>query len=223
MIYWPIWTAMHFDPERHLDALEFALSGELPGWEAHSRMINYNRQSVKQALRTDPNAKQSAVLVLLYPKGGSVHTLLMLRQPYEGVHSAQVSFPGGKKEDEDQDLLATALREAQEETGLVQEGLRILGQLSEVYIKPSGYLVTPYVAWTEDPGTFQPDAVEVAELIEAPLTMLMDDRNIKEKEMFIRTVNTTLKARYFDIYGHVVWGATAMMMSELREVLGRLD
>lgn len=214
---------MVFDPKIHLDVLESALDGELPGWEAHSKMINYNRQSVKQAMRTDPNAKPSAVLVLLYPKEGALHTLLMLRQPYEGVHSSQVSFPGGKMEEEDPDLLATALREAEEETGLSINGLRILGQLTEVYIKPSGFLVTPFLAWTEDPGTFRPDPVEVAELIEAPLELLMDDGNIKQKEIFIRAVDATLQANYFDVHGHVVWGATAMMISELRDLLDKLD
>ena len=213
---------MDFDPSVHLNKLELALKRPLPGWEAHSKMINYDRPSVEEAMRVDPNAKASAVLVLMYPKKGIVRTLLMLRQPYDGVHSAQVSFPGGKKEEIDKDLLATAMREANEETGIDLKGIRILGELTDVYIKPSGFIVTPFLAWTDDPGSFKPDPVEVSELIEMPLDHLMDDKYIKQKEIFIRSVNTTLNVNYFDVNGHVVWGATAMMLSELRDLFRTL-
>jgi len=212
---------MVFDPEL-LPKLEMALKGPLPGSSAHAKMINYDRPSIERVLQKSVNATPSAVLVLLYPKNERLHTLLMLRTPYEGVHGSQVSFPGGKKETIDNNLLETALRETQEEIGIRTDDMKILGQLTEVFIPPSRFLVTPYVAFTEDPGIFDPDPVEVAQVIEAPLGMLMDDGYIKEKKIFVRSINAHIETKYFDIDGHVVWGATAMMISELRELLNKL-
>lgn len=212
---------MIFDPEL-LPKLETALKGSLPGSSAHAKMVNYDRPSIERALQNNVNATPSAVLVLLYPKNERLHTLLMLRTPYEGVHGSQVSFPGGKKEITDNDLLETALRETQEEFGIRTDRLKILGQLTEVFIPPSKFLVTPYVAFTEDPGDIRPDPVEVAEVIEAPLLDLMNDDYVKEKTLFVRTLNSKIKVKYFDVNGHVVWGATAMMISELKEVLQNL-
>lgn len=212
---------MVFDPEL-LAKLEYALKGPLPGSSAHVKMVNYDRPSIERALQQNIDATPSAVLVLLYPKNGRLHTLLMLRTPYEGVHGSQVSFPGGKKEKIDKDLLETALRETQEEFGIKTDQLKILGQLTDVFIPPSKFLVTPYVAFTEDPGKISPDPIEVAEVIETPLLDLLNDDSVKEKKLFVRTVNSKIKVKYFDVNGHVVWGATAMMISELREVLREL-
>ena len=205
-----------------LGALSNALKGPLPGTAAHQKMVNYDRPSVEEALRRRDGAKQSAVLVLLYPKMDLLHTILMLRTPYEGVHGSQVSFPGGKREPEDPDLLRTALRETNEEIGIETGSFEILGQLSEIYIPPSKFLVTPYVAYSNDPGPFDPDPLEVSEVIEAPLLALLDESNVKEKKIFVQTVQAYINARYFDVNGHVVWGATAMIISELKEVLNRL-
>jgi len=209
---------MVFDPEL-LAKLENALRGPLPGSSAHVKMVNYDRPSIERALQKNVDATPSAVLVLLYLKDERLHTLLMLRTPYEGVHGSQVSFPGGKKEKTDNDLLETALRETQEEIGIRTDQLNILGQLTEVYIPPSKFLVTPYVAFTEDLGDLNPDPIEVAEVIEAPLLDLLNDDFVKEKKLFVRSINSKIKVKYFDVNDHVVWGATAMMISELKEVL----
>ncbi len=213
---------MDFDRIETIAKLEQALRKPLPGHAAHSKIVSYARPSIEEAMNKYKNPKQSAVLVLLYPKNDQLHTLLMLRTAYEGVHSAQISFPGGRKEDHDPDLEATALRETSEETGIMTDNIKMLGQLSEVYIPPSDFLVSPFVAYSEKPGTFHPDPLEVDELIETSLDHLMDDTNIKQKEIFVRMINSKVKAKYFDVNGHVVWGATAMMISELREVLRAL-
>ena len=83
---------MVFDPNKISKELRSALAGPLPGRDAHLRMINYDRPSVKAALEKEKNPKLGAVLILLYPKEEAIHTLLMLRQPYDGVHSAQISL-----------------------------------------------------------------------------------------------------------------------------------
>jgi len=213
---------MAFDPSETLLKLERALRAPLPGSNAHSKMVNYDRPSVEAAMRKNIGAKQSAVLLLLYPKNEQLHTLLMLRTKYKGVHSAQISFPGGKKEEYDVDLKATALRETEEEIGIRTNNLKVLGQLSEVFIPPSGFLVTPFVAYTDDPGEFIPEPLEVDELIEVSIDHLMNDANIKQKEIFVQSINSNINAKYFDVKGHVVWGATAMMISELREIIRSL-
>ncbi len=193
----------------------------LPGWDAHKKMINYDRPNPTEAQLIHPNARKGAVLALLYPHQEKTFIALMKRNDYEGVHSGQVSLPGGKFEDDDKTLQNTALREAQEEVGINQKSVEILGTLSPVYIPPSNFLVTPFLGISNNRPEFQTDPVEVASLIEAPIDYLLRRDLLKEKPMFLQVFNTKVKVRYFDIDGHVVWGATAMILSEIKELILR--
>lgn len=145
--------------------------------------------------------------------------LLMLRPEYAGVHSGQVSFPGGRREPNDTDLVATALREFNEETGAPIHSIETIGALTPVYIPPSRSLVSPFVGIASNAGPFAPDPREVAELIEAPLSLLLRDDILKRREQHIAIMGRQMEIPYFDVMGHVVWGATAMMIAELRELL----
>ncbi len=205
-----------------LRSLGEALRGPLPGHSALRELSGYPRPPAARARKYDPVPRESAVLVLIYPKEGELHTLLMLRPVYEGVHSGQIGFPGGKQEDGDPTLEFTALREFAEETGSHTKEIAILGSLTPIYIPLSRAIVTPFIAYTEELGSFDPDPNEVAELIETPLTVLLDDRILKKRRQHITILDTEMEIPYYDIFGHVVWGATAMMIAELRELFNRL-
>lgn len=203
------------DAERLLRA---SFGRPLPGHDAFLELSGYKRPDLEAARRADPPPRESAVLALIYERHEEAHMLLMLRPDYDGVHSGQVSFPGGRKEDGDADLRATAFREFAEETGASPDA-EVLGALSPVYIPPSRSLVTPYVAIAEQAGPFSPDPREVAELIEAPLGLLLRDDILKRREQHIAIMGRSVEIPYFDVQGRVVWGATAMMIAELRELL----
>lgn len=202
-----------------IHALRDALRAALPGHDGFLAQAGYERAQLEASLKKDGAPRESAVLMLLYPRPTGLHTLLMLRPRYEGVHGGQVSFPGGRREQHDVDLWQTALREFREETGLSTEGMERVGALSQVYIPPSRSLVSPFVGYMGSPGTPSPDPREVQELIEAPLDELLKDDVIRHRDQFIHIAGRVTRVPYFDLSGHVVWGATAMMLWELREVL----
>lgn len=210
------------DPHQLKEGLRRAFSGTLPGHDAFLDLSGYKRPDLEAALRLDPTPRESAVLVLFYPQQEVLHTLLMLRPTYKGVHSGQVAFPGGRREPQDVDLFGTALREFEEETGATPTGLEMLGELSRIYIPPSHSLVTPYVAFASELGPTRPDPREVAALIETPVEELLRDDILKQREQYVQLMGRATQVPYFDVRGHVVWGATAMMLAELRELLHRL-
>jgi 8-oxo-dGTP pyrophosphatase MutT (NUDIX family) len=193
----------------------------LPGEAAQLRMAPLARGEFPKDQNILASASRSAVLVLLYPWDQSAHTVLIKRKAYEGVHSAQVSFPGGKHEDTDSDFAMTALREAQEEVGVDAGVIKVICRLSQLYIPPSGFLVYPFLATTEERPAFKPDPKEVESIIELNLSDLLQDRLVKSKQMTLGSGLTT-SIPYFDFHGHIVWGATAMILSELKELLRRL-
>lgn len=199
--------------------LKTALQGDLPGRLAHNKMMSYDRPTADEALKIDPEVRIGAVLMLLYPIDNKLHTLLMLRPVYKGTHSGQISFPGGKMEKEDIDTIATALRETQEEAGVIPDTVEILGKLSDVYIPPSRYLVKPYIGFAAERPELIPDPREVDALIEAPIEALLEKNNVREKSIFISALNAKVRAKYFDVSGHTVWGATAMMISEFNAIV----
>ncbi len=202
-----------------LDRLRDALRGPLPGHDRFLELSGYKRPDLERARAADPPPRESAVLALLFPQEGQWRTLLMRRPDYEGVHGGQISFPGGRWEPQDATLEHTALREFMEETGALDTRIEVLGQLSPVYIPPSRSLVTPFVGIAEALTPVAPDPREVAELIHLPLHLLLRDDTLKRREQYIQVMGRSVEIPYFDVHGHVVWGATAMMLAELRELL----
>ncbi len=200
--------------------LRKALGGTLPGHAAFADLGGYPRPSVEAALALTPPPRESAVLILIHPEGGHDHTMLMRRPEYQGMHSGQIGFPGGKRELEDVDLHATALREFREETGADTAGFQIVGELTRIHIPPSHMVVTPVVAWAEALGPLRPDPREVAQLLDVPLADLMRDDILRRKRFTMGMDGRQREAPYWDVQGQTVWGATAMMIGELRLVLG---
>ena len=204
--------------ERFVILLEARLKEPLPGRQAQLKMSSLARLRELEDHFSTSDAIQSGVLILLYPVSGQTRLVLMLRPEYAGVHSGQISLPGGKFEEGDDSLVHTALREAQEEIGADPCQIRILGQLTGLYIPPSNFMVTPVVGYQESRPEFKADPKEVAKIIELDMEDLLDQRNMMVKTITVRS-GLTLQAPSFCIEGNIIWGATAMILSELREIV----
>jgi 8-oxo-dGTP pyrophosphatase MutT (NUDIX family) len=202
--------------------LKYRLALPLPGANAHWMMAHpYRKQNF--LYRNEPeDAKKGSVLILLYLVDNSVTTTLIVRQDYDGVHSGQVAFPGGKFEEADIDLKTTALRETSEEIGIIPSEIEIVGQLTKLYIPPSNFLVHPFIGITNFKPSFHPDTSEVKEVLEVNIHRLLDNSIIGEKEILLAN-KMRVRSPYFDINGHTVWGATAMILSELRQILHEME
>jgi hypothetical protein len=158
---------------------------------------------------------------MLYPYQGELFIPLILRPDYDGVHGGQVALPGGGRERFDRSLVQTALREAQEEIGIKASDVRVLGQLTQLYIPPSNFLVQPVVGYLPYRPDFFPDSREVADIIEISLSLLADQGIIGTKEMLVR--NVLIQAPYYGVNTHTVWGATAMIVSEFLTIFGEVE
>ncbi len=201
--------------------LKAELALPLPGKQVQLRMTSNRRVREMMESRQLDQAIKSSVLVLLYPgkENAQPSFVVTLRSIYNGVHSGQISLPGGRFELTDENLLQTALRETKEEIGIDPEQVTIIGQLTELYIPPSNYLVQPFVGFTTKHPFFFPQQNEVEKIIEIPVHLLLDERNVKEKEIIIG--GTQFTAPSFVIDGAIIWGATAMILNEFKEILLR--
>ena len=208
--------------EVFFDAIATIVDLELPSTSAHVKMAPLERvETLKAGFENTGNARKAAVMMLFYPKDKQTHLVLIIRNSYPGVHASQIAFPGGKVEVIDEDLKATALRETHEEIGIPSDKITVLRDFSSVYIPPSNFLVFPFlgIATTELKFTLQED--EVAGIIELPLTLLLDDTIIIKKSI-TTSYAKLVEVPVFQIGEHAVWGATAMMLSELKEALKKV-
>ena len=198
--------------------LEHRLQEPLPGTEAQFRMAHAFR---KQVPPPPPDARVASVMALFYPKNKEWNMVFIERvatNPNDR-HSGQISFPGGKKDPEDHYPSQTALRETEEEIGVAANSIKLIGELTQLYIPVSNFLVYPFVGKIDYTPTFQPQVEEVADILEVPFEQFYAPNAIQTKDM---TVGQGIKLRnvpYFHIQEKVIWGATAMMLSELMEVM----
>jgi 8-oxo-dGTP pyrophosphatase MutT (NUDIX family) len=155
---------------------------------------------------------------LFYPKEGETHLVLIVRNSYKGVHSSQIAFPGGKYEEGDVDFEQTALRETYEEIGVMSDKIHVLKAFTHLYIPPSNFMVYPFLGICMDEITFYPDSNEVADIIELPLTTFLSE-SIVVNAKIDTSYAESIEVPVFKIDEHIVWGATAMMLSELKIVL----
>ena len=193
----------------------------LPGPEAHFKMEpEMRRVAREQHADRLKKARKAAVLALFYPKGAanSTHLLLILRKTYKGVHSNQVGFPGGKVEKTDANLLATALRETQEEVGVTPAEVELVRELTDLYIPPSNFLVQPYLGLYANPKPFIKDPVEVERLVEVDLTNFLSSASLIEEKMNT-SYGSDIMVPAFKLNGYTVWGATAMMLNEIKHLI----
>lgn len=208
---------MHFD-----EFLKYApkiLNVELPATVAHLKMVPPNRaELIQKADFTKITPKKAAVMMLFYPKNFQTHLALILRTSYNGVHSSQIAFPGGKVESYDFDLKETALRETHEEIGVHPNSINVIRAFTEVYIPPSNFMVYPFLGFSNEELNFVLQENEVAGMVEFPLADFLNDSILKTTS--IRTSYAdTMDVPGFQVNEHFIWGATAMMLSELKETL----
>jgi len=195
----------------------------LPGEASHFKMMPAFRVRELASLKAQKvAAKQAGVMALFYPrKNQQTHILLILRKTYQGVHSNQIGFPGGKAEINDDSLLSTALRETEEEVGVPIAQIEVVKALSKVYIPPSNFEVSPFLGYCVTLPKFKIQEDEVEALVQVTLTDFMDDKNL-----FTQLLNTSyaenVEVPAYRLNGHTVWGATAMMLSEIRHLLKQI-
>lgn len=200
--------------EKVLEKVERLLKYPLPG---RTGQVTMSPQPVDESrfqtvIRDDH--RKGAVLMLFYPgKNQQTFVPFIKRQTYPGVHSGQIAFPGGKMEAEDADLSVTALRETEEEIGVGRNQITLLGKLSDLYIPPSNFMVSPYLGFIDHVPDFKPDPLEVERVIISPLELILEKETRKEG-VIKGSGGLRLNAPYFDIESEMVWGATAMMLGE---------
>lgn len=198
--------------------IETLKTKKLGGLEAQFKLAPglrklYNADKIKES-----NPKKAAVLALFYPNKQNKTTFLLTeRASYKGTHSAQISFPGGKIDQLDTNLKETALRETLEEVGILPESITILRELTDVYIPPSNFLATPFIGFTNKQPIFHKN-YEVATTINVLVEDLLKDSSLSSKKMTTSYMKEA-DVPYFNLNNYVVWGATAMMLSEIKELL----
>lgn len=208
--------------EAFLKIIPNIIKETLPAEEAHNKMAPPERiQLMKDFNHEKMNPKKAAVMILFYPKNNQTHFVLIKRPSYNGVHSSQIAFPGGKVEDNDIDYSETALRETYEEIGVLPSKLKIVRPFSNVYIPPSNFEVFPYFGFSNQELEFVLDPREVADIIEFPLWKFLDDSIIVNRIMDT-SYSKSIEVPTFMINDNYIWGATAMILSELKVVLKRV-
>ena len=193
---------------------------KLPGEEAHLKMAPLLRlRELEKMDLQQKKPKEAAVLAVFYPgPHGETKFVLILRKTYSGVHSNQVGFPGGRVEKEDKDLAHTALRETEEEVGIPREQVEVFRELTKLYIPPSNFYVQPFMGIMTSTPNLIPQESEVEATIEVDIEDFLADSCLTT-----RTLSTSyaknIEVPAFLLNGHVVWGATAMMLSEMKQLL----
>jgi 8-oxo-dGTP pyrophosphatase MutT (NUDIX family) len=200
--------------------LREALRGPLPGLAAQMGMAPIPRPGTERILDPSLDCRRAGVLVLFYPCDAALCLVLTRRTDEVDSHRGQISFPGGST-DPGEDAAATALREAHEELGVDPARVEVLGQLSPLYIPPSGFCVYPVVAYAAERPEFVPNAAEVAEVLEVSLAHLLDPATRGEEIWPIRGAD--VRVPFYRVGHHKVWGATAMMLCELLALLHMRD
>ena len=195
----------------------------LPGQLSQFKMAPpFRRELLERSKGSMKNAKKAGVLALFYPDGNhEANLVLILRKTYEGVHSGQVGFPGGKLESHDNSLQMAALRETNEEIGVPIHDINVLTNLTELYIPPSNFYVQPFIGVSSNKLSFYKDDAEVEKIIEVPLKHFFNDDLIISKKV-ATSYNVEVEVPAFYLNKYIVWGATAMILSEIKDLLKQL-
>ena len=172
--------------------------------------------SRKRRVIEHPPFSHAAVLVPLFKKGDGCHLLFTKRSDQVKHHKGEISFPGGVVDEEDLELISTALREADEEIGLKKGDVQILGILDDI-VTITEFIVTPIVGLFPYPYPFKVSEVEIAELIEVPLSSLLREKSFSEKEMIRGGQKEIVYAYQYE--KHIIWGATARILKQFLDLI----
>ena len=168
-----------------------------------------------------PRYRRAAVLIPLFKKNGEYHILFTRRTDKVEHHKGQISFPGGRQDKKDKDLLATALREAREEMGIEEKDVHILGELDDICTATTGFCVSPFVALIPYPYPYKVNRQEIEEVIEVPLSGLLDDRRFRQ-ELYEKD-GQPIPVYFYQHQDHTIWGATAKILKQLLDLLPEED
>lgn len=199
------------------EILRQALQEPLPGLDAQIAMMPRPRPGMERGIDPFHRPREGGVLILLYPRDGELTLVLTRRSEALPNHRGQISFPGGARDAEDADFVQTALREGYEELAIPIAGTEVLGVLTPLYIPPSDYRIYPVVVFRPGRPDFVPSPYEVADVLEVPVAWLLSDESLRVETWELRGME--VEVPFFEIQGHKVWGATAMVLAELRAVL----
>ena len=206
--------------EQFSEELSAAFTKPLPGKAAHELLKPYLKINKNLDAPQLLKPRVGAVMSLIYPVENIPHILFIERPEYDGVHSGQIAFPGGKIEKTDASYLDAALRETFEEIGVESKHIKVVGALSEIYVLASNFMVYPFVGLLNEIPSLVLEQKEVANTLEVPLHRFFEPEIIKEKPIK-NALGFTLMAPYYDLEGKVLWGATAMMVSELCAIISK--
>lgn len=196
------------------------INGSLPGESAHLAMAHAIRKVYSSS--NHHTTKEAAVLITLYESSPGSFNLILIRRGSgheEDKHAGQIGFPGGKKEDGDKDMMYTALREAGEEIALDLSAIDVLGALSPVYIPVSKFLVHPFLAFTWEAPSLSRQESEIEEILMLPISEFRSGNARQTTRVNISPGITLNHVPCFLVMGHVIWGATAMILNELFELM----
>ena len=205
--------------ERFYIDLEGELQKPLPGFEAQSFMAPLSRQDEIHIEHKEP-LRSGAVLLLLYEKNDALYIAYIKRPVWDGHHSGQVAFPGGKLEDFDNTLLDAALRETHEEIGISSNDITIIGQLSPLQIYVSNFMLFPFVGIHKGVAEFKPNSNEVSYVIEVSLLDILNCNNKVTCQKYRNGKNYDIPA--YKIGEEIIWGATAMITSEFELIVRKI-
>lgn len=194
----------------------------LEGKKAHEKMLpNLESRHLLDEEIQKRNPENAGVVALFYPDmNNETRIMLILRKTYKGVHSAQIGFPGGREELKDDDIQATAIRETYEEIGVRTSNINLLCPLSKVYIPPSNFWLYPFLAITKSAPKFSRQESEVEELIPVKLTDLLDDSKFGPQIITSGSLNN-MEVPAFCLNNQIVWGATGMVLNEIKSLLNK--
>lgn len=203
-----------------ITSLSVELTKPLPGKPVQLVMSSLQRIREIFDFHDENNARKSSVMILLYPDLDTTMFVVTQRPVYDGVHSGQISLPGGQAEPGDESPEDTARRETFEEIGVPGDKIKIIGKLTELYIPPSNYLVQPFIGYVDEKPEFFPHPKEVKEIIEIPLAELINDENRKNRNIKVRGME--IFAPCYVIRNYTIWGATAMILSEFKAIVRQI-
>lgn len=202
--------------EKFISELSEKLKAPLPGMDAQKKLEPVTRR--KYGERYDASrARLSGTMTLFHSGEDDVMITFIRRTEYNGVHSGQIGFPGGRYEENDKSLLDTALRETHEEIGIPSGQIRVIGKLTRLYIPPSNFIVEPWVGYLINQPKFIPEPSEVDQIFSIPLSELLKDDCLQSRP--VRTDNTKVEVPCFYVNEKMIWGATSMILNELLELI----